>query len=123
MSSETVPPLPADAADPDEDVDADTIEHIWARTSARIAVIAAGATMMGPCTGFASYLIALPLGLFALSLAYRAYAGAPKHSATRAYAKLTLFVGGLSVAFSGAFMVFVGMYTLLIFATILLASR
>lgn len=111
-----------DDANPDDDPDVDTIEHIWARTAARVAVISAGAAMVSACTGGVSYLIALPLGLLSLSLGWRAYQGAPKHSATRAYAKMAMFVSGVSVGVGAAFLVFIGMYTAMIFGLIFLGN-
>lgn len=102
--------------------DYEALEHLWARTASRVAVIAAGACMAGMCTGGASYVVALPLAGMALWLAIRALNGAAPHSGTRAYAKMAIIVSALSLAFSLAFVLAVSAWTAMFFALIIIAD-
>ncbi len=106
----------------EEAPDYDSLEHMWARTACRVAVIAAGACMAGSCTGGAAFVVALPLAGMALWLGVRAFGGAAPHSGTRAYAKMAIIVSALSLGFSLAFVLAGGAWTAMFMALILLAN-
>ena len=102
-----------DTAEPTPFDDSETMEHLWARTSARIGMIAMGLCMAAQCTCTASYWLALPLSAVGIIFAWRAFQGAPAQSATRAYAKIGLIANVTSLAFCAVYFVVVAAYTAL----------
>jgi hypothetical protein len=93
--------------------DSDTLEHLWARMSARLGIVSMGLCMAAPCTCTASYWAALPAAIVTLWLARNAFVGSDDGSATRAYSKVGLWTGGTALFFSLAFFLMMASWTVM----------
>lgn len=102
--------------------DSDTMEHLWARTSARLGMISVGLCMAAPCTCMMSYFAALPAAILTLWFAKNAYDGADPSSASRAYAKMGLVTGGTALTFTVLYFVVMAAYTAMWMGLIVLSE-
>lgn len=85
-----------------------------ARTAWTFGLLAMGLAMLTPCSSYMTTLIALPLGMVAMSRAKVVLeSGAPLDEATELYAKTGRITGLSAALFSGMFLLFVASIILL----------
>ena len=102
--------------------DEDTVEHAWARIGTRLGLIACGFALGAMWTCGMSNWVALPCGLGAAWLGYRALQAAEERTATRAYAKVAMISGILASAFALLYFVLVGSYFMLVLVSVVLGG-